>query len=85
MSSFFDTFKYLFAINGVYKKRIYLPKTEPTTPITITSHTFKLNINCNNNIIVNAGKKGNGAMSNNKAPIKTNKYCHHILLYFIFF
>jgi len=31
----------LFVIDGVYKIRMYLPKTDPTTPAIITGHTFK--------------------------------------------
>jgi hypothetical protein len=30
---------------------------------------------------VNAGGDGNGTTSNRKAPIKTSKYCHHIIIY----
>jgi hypothetical protein len=32
--------------------------------------------------MVKAGGKGKGTASNNKAPIKTNRYRHHILLMF---
>ncbi|WP_255347725.1 hypothetical protein [Flavobacterium sp. ACAM 123] len=41
MSSVLDAFKYLFAINGAYKRRIDLPNTDPKTPITITAYIFK--------------------------------------------
>jgi len=34
--------------------------------------------------MVNAGRKGKGTMSNNNAPMKTNKYCHHISSTFYF-
>jgi len=34
---------------------------------------------CKKIMIVNAGRKGNGTTSNKNAPIKTNRYCHHIL------
>jgi len=32
--------------------------------------------------MVKAGGKGNGTTSNKKAPVKTNRYCHHIFLTF---
>jgi len=37
---------------------------------------------CKKTMIVKAGGKGKGTTSNNKAPIKTNRYCHHIQLMF---
>jgi hypothetical protein len=37
---------------------------------------------CKKTMMVKAGGKGKGATSNNNAPIKTNRYCHHILLMF---
>src|SRR5690606_4256704 len=80
ISSFFDLFKYLVANDGAYKSKIYLPKTEQATPITTTAHTFNPKRIWKNIIIVNAGGNGNGTISNNKAPRKTNTYCHHILL-----
>jgi hypothetical protein len=29
--------------------------------------------------MIKAGGNGKGVTSNTKAPIKTNKYCHHII------
>jgi hypothetical protein len=42
------------------------------------------NTNCKKIITVKAGGKGNGTTSNINAPAKTSKYCHHILLIYIF-
>jgi hypothetical protein len=81
-SSFFDLLKILPAKNGIYKVRIYLPRIDPTTPITITDQMFKSNIICKKTMMVKAGGKGKGTTSNNKAPIKTNRYGHHIFLIF---
>jgi hypothetical protein len=81
-SSFFDRLKIFPASNGIYKVRIYLPKMEPATPITITNQMFNPNMICKKTIMVKAGGKGIGTTSNRKDPIKTNRYCHHILLLF---
>lgn len=62
----------------MYKVRIYLPKIEPTTPIVITHQMFKPNVICKKIMMVKAGGKGNGTTSKAKAPIKTNRNCHHI-------
>jgi hypothetical protein len=81
-SSFFDLLKNFPERSGIYRVRIYLPKMEPATPMTITHQMFKSNMICKKTMIVKAGGKGKGTTSNNKAPIKTNRYCHHIQLMF---
>ena len=55
---------------------------EPATPTTITTQMFNPNMICKKTMMVKAGGKGNGTTSNNKDPIKTNRYCHHIFLTF---
>src|SRR4051812_38536830 len=57
---------------------MYLPRIEPVTPMNITGHILRSKTICKVNMIVNAGRKGNGTTSNNKAPKNTNAYCHHI-------
>lgn len=83
-SSFLDLLINLFAMEGIYSVRIYLPKTEPITPIISTGHTAKPKVICRNTIMVKAGRKGKGTISNNKAPTNTNIYCHHIRLLILY-
>ena len=62
----------------MYNVRINLPIIEPTTPIIITGHIFRSNFICKKIIIVKAGGKGNGVISNNMAPKKTRRYLYHM-------
>ena len=55
---------------------------DPATPMTITIQMFNPNMICKKTMMVKAGGKGIGTTSNKNDPIKTNKYCHQILLMF---